>query len=472
MSCNLQNRWQKFGLVLLVLIVAVNGYAGPRANVKKTALDRYVYKPDPNFKFKLVNTIKGEGHTTYILSLTSQQWRTEAEVDRPIWEHWLTIIQPDEVKTPTGLLFIEGGSNNGKAPGKPAAMFYDVAVNSHAVVSVLRMIPNEPLIFKDDNKSRTEDSIIAYTAEKFFKTGDETWPLRLPMTKSAVRALDAVTAFCASDEGGKAKTSVNNFVVSGGSKRGWTAWTTAVVDDRVIALVPFVIDVLNNEKSMDHHFRAYGFWAPAVGDYKPVFNSWLGTPQNKALVKIEDPYEYRDRLTMPKMIVNSTGDQFFAPDSSQFYFADLKGEKYLRYVPNTNHGLDKSDAAISLGAFFDSIVANRPRPQYAWKFKADGSIEVRTKDKPTEVKLWQATNPKARDFRLEAIGPAYKSSPLTAVKDGVYVAQMPKPAQGFTAYFIELTFANSGKYPLKYTTAVRIAPDVLPFPSPVRTSAK
>ena len=206
MSCNLQNRWQKFGLVLLVLIVAVNGYAGPRANVKKTALDRYVYKPDPNFKFKLVNTIKGEGHTTYILSLTSQQWRTEAEVDRPIWEHWLTIIQPDEVKTPTGLLFIEGGSNNGKAPGKPAAMFYDVAVNSHAVVSVLRMIPNEPLIFKDDNKSRTEDSIIAYTAEKFFKTGDETWPLRLPMTKSAVRALDAVTAFCASDEGDKAKT--------------------------------------------------------------------------------------------------------------------------------------------------------------------------------------------------------------------------------------------------------------------------
>ena len=81
MSCNLQNRWQKFGLVLLVLIVAVNGYAGPRANVKKTALDRYVYKPDPNFKFKLVNTIKSEGHTTYILSLTSQQWRTEAEVD-------------------------------------------------------------------------------------------------------------------------------------------------------------------------------------------------------------------------------------------------------------------------------------------------------------------------------------------------------------------------------------------------------
>ena len=53
-----------------------------------------------------------------------------------------------------------------------------------------------------------------------------------------------------------------------------------------------------------------------------------------ALLKIEDPYEYRDRLTMPKYLVNATGDQFFLPDSSQFYFDELKGEKYLRYVPN------------------------------------------------------------------------------------------------------------------------------------------
>ena len=41
----------------------------------------------------------------------------------------------------------------------------------------------------------------------------------------------------------------------------------AAVDDRVIAVMPFVIDVLNGEKSLENHFRAYGFWAPSLRDY-------------------------------------------------------------------------------------------------------------------------------------------------------------------------------------------------------------
>lgn len=37
---------------------------------------------------------------------------------------------------------------------------------------------------------------------------------------------------------------LKNFVVGGASKRGWTTWTTAAVDDRVVAIVPVVIDLL------------------------------------------------------------------------------------------------------------------------------------------------------------------------------------------------------------------------------------
>ena len=128
------------------------------------------------------------------------------------------------------------------------------------------------------------------------------------MTKAAVRALDTVTAFMASAKGGDIK--VDRFVVTGASKRGWTTWSTAIVDKRVVAIIPIVIDMLNIEPSFKHHKAAYGFYAPAVGDYtaKGVMN-WIGTPQNAKLKVIEDPYEYRDRLTLPKFCINSAGDQ-------------------------------------------------------------------------------------------------------------------------------------------------------------------
>jgi len=457
-------------VIALMLVVAGSGSAAPRERQlrKQTALDRYVYKPDANYSYKLVNTIKGAGFTAFVIDLTSQQWRTAEEVDRPLWKHWLTIIQPDKVKSSTGFLYINGGSNGSKMPASADATFAAIAIGAQAVVADLRMIPNEPLVFKEEGKSRTEDAIIAYTWEKYLKTGDETYPLRLPMTKAAVRAMDTVTTFCGSSDGGK--VTVDKFVVAGGSKRGWTAWTTAAVDDRVMGVAPFVIDVLNNEKTMEHHFRSYGFWAPAIADYSNL-HSWAGTPQYTALMKIEDPYSYRERLRMPKLIINSTGDQYFLPDSSQFYYDDLSGEKHLRYVPNTRHDLRNSDVRDTIYAFFEALINNTPRPRLTWKFEKDGSISVQTKDQPTEVKLWQATNPKARDFRLDTLGAAYKSSPLAPVKEGVYKALVASPAEGYTAYFIELTYPTGSKYPFKLTTGVRITPDRLPFTLPKKEAA-
>jgi PhoPQ-activated pathogenicity-related protein len=329
------------------------------------------------------------------------------------------------------------------------------------------MVPNQPVIFKDDpaRKPRTEDDFIAYTWSHFLRTGEERWLARLPMTKSAVRAMDAVTAFAASGDGGAHK--VTRFVVSGASKRGWTTWATAAVDTRVVAIAPAVIDLLNVEPSFIHHYRAYGAWSDAVKDYvEQGIMSWMGSPQFHALMKIEEPYEYRDRLTMPKMLVNASGDQFFLPDSSQFYFDQLKGEKHLRYVPNTSHSLDKSDAIETVQAFYAAIVNNKPRPEFSWTFEKDGSIKVVAKDRPETVTLWQATNPDARNFRYDTIGAAYQPTVLTPTGPNTWIARVSSPAKGWTAYFVELTYPTGGKYPLKLTTAVRVTPDTLPFAAP------
>jgi PhoPQ-activated pathogenicity-related protein len=186
-------------------------------------------------------------------------------------------------------------------------------------------------------------------------------------------------------------------------------------------------------------------------------------PRMKQLHAIEDPYSYRDRLTMPKFIVNATGDEFFCPDSSQFYYDGLQGEKHLRYVPNASHSLRGSDALESIVAFYQMLLAGKERPRYSWGFEKDGSIRVRTETAPREVRLWQATNPRARDFRLITIGKAYESRPLADQGGGVYVGKIEPPKEGWTAFFVELTFDGGVTLPLKVTTGVRVLPDRLPF---------
>ena len=446
-----------YSTILVVLVLAAAQLASG------TPLDDYVAKADDSYTYSVVKTVSGLGYTAYILDMTSQSWRSKNEVDRPLWKHWLTIVKPVNATGDKALLWINGGSNNRSAPDSPDKMLIGIALGSGAVVADLKMVPNQPLMFPDGGRPRSEDGIIAYTFSKCLATGDNSWPLLLPMVKSAVRAMDTIQNHLKSLDTGS--LDIKQFVVSGGSKRGWTTWLTAAVDKRVAAIAPAVIDVLNMDEQMKHHFAAYGFHSDAIADYgeMKVFER-LDTPEGQVLVKFVDPYEYRDRYAaIPKCMINSSGDQFFLPDSAQFYFHDLPGEKYLRYVPNTDHGLGGSDAHMSLLVFFQSVLSDSPRPKFSWSVKDDGSIEVDTTTIPTAVKLWQATNPKARDFRLETIGPVWKSSTLEQQGGGKYLAKIPEPDEGWTAFFVELTFDSGGPLPFKFTTEVHVVPETLPF---------
>ena len=166
---------------------------------------------------------------------------------------------------------------------------------------------------------------------------------------------------------------------------------------------------------------------------------------------------------MPKLMINACGDQFFRPESSQYYFDALPGVKYLRYVPNADHSLRGSDALETLAAFYGAVLTGAKLPQFSWKMDEPNSIRVMAKDHPNAVKLWQASNAKARDFRLETIGPVWESTPITAEVDGTYLAKIPPPEKGWTAFFLELTYASSGPTPFKSTTSVRVVPDTRPF---------
>ncbi len=425
--------------------------------IETTALDRYVAAPDDAYRIHSVTRLPLGGLTVLLAELTSQRWLELSEVDRNEWRHWLTVAYPGTVRYRTAILLISGGSNSA-APPVPDPLAALLAAETGAVVADLRTVPNQPLRFAGEEKPLSEDALIAFSWKRFLETGDERWPARLPMTKAVVRAMDAVTELLERHNAGLA----DRFVLIGASKRGWTAWTAAAVDPRVVAVVPLVIDMLNLRPSFLHHFACYGFWAPAVGDYvqRGIMDA-IGDPALDSLLKIEDPYAYRGRLALPKYIVNSTGDQFFLPDSSRFYWNDLPGEKYLRYVPNTDHSLSP-EVAASIQAWIELILRGEPRPRFFWEMdRAAGRIRLRPVDPPKSVLLWKAHNSTARDFRLETAGPAWESSPLEP-QDGVYEASVEAPGAGWTAFFLELTYEGPGGKPLIFTTEVAVVPDKCP----------
>ncbi|MBN2307910.1 MAG: hypothetical protein JXR94_03005, partial [Candidatus Hydrogenedentes bacterium] len=483
-----------------------------------TALDEYVARPDSSYAIEadssfqhqimdpdpVSDAIIGEC-TVYIGKMTSQTWRAPDEVDRTLWEHWLLVIVPPQIQSRTALLWIGGGKNTDGAPTEltrdDELAIAEIAARTQSVCAVLRMVPNQRLKFADEwdlrymQDGRTEDELIAYCWDKFRATGDAEWLPRLPMTKAVVRAMDSlqnpdVEANIGIHDDGLEGARLQQFVVAGGSKRGWTTWTTAVVDPRVAAIAPCVIDLLNLRESMHHHWDAYGYWAAAISDYEELGSmDWLDSDEFTALAAVVDPYSYlsRPNMDMPKYIVNSTGDQFFLPDSSQFYFDALQGDRnYLRYVPNTDHGGNKRGFE-DLEAFYVRIAydAENKLPQFSWEKQADGTLVVDTapgrenhpdENIPDRVRLRWAHNLRDRNFRLDTIGPNWGRIDLEAEPDepapGVkrYIAGpghgIDVPTDGYVAFFIELKYKDEEQapdFPLTFTTEVSVVPDTLPY---------
>lgn len=450
-------------VVTFALVLAMTGMLS-RAHA--TPLDDYVNKPDPAFAYEVAKELTTDAYTAKVYHMTSQTWLDETKIDRPKWEHWVSVVVPKDCATTKALVFINGGSNRGTEPPEPDETLGQVAVITKSILVDVKQIPNQPLRVPDEHdarykeEGRSEDDFIAYAWDKFLKTQDPLWLPRLPMTKAVVRAMDLVQ---------KEQPQVDAFFVVGGSKRGWTTWTVAAVDKRVVGIAPAVIDVLNVTASLNNHFAAYGFWAPAISSYQDMdVLSRINTPEFAALNAVVDPLSYKDRLTMPKYIMNSTGDQFFPPDSWTFYFDQLKGEKYLRYIPNTDHGLN-GEAYFNMASFYHTIIAGTERPKFTWKRDADGALEVRCETKPVKVLLWEAFNPEARDFRLEQLGPVWKSTPAVEAEQGVYRAAPEVPEKGWRAFLLEMEFENPGfAFPLKFTTGVSIVPDTHPAAAPTQ----
>lgn len=424
-----------------------------------------------DFSFSIKDSTAVPGAVCYRVRMNSGKWLNESLVNEPLWWHWLDIIVPDNQNTETALLFIGGGTRFDSI-WKMDSESVRKAIETKSVVAHLSNVPFQPLTYiATDTISRYEDDLIAYGWDKFLTNGaredDVEWLARFPMTRAVVRGMDAIESLTA-----KKLQPVREFVVSGASKRGWTTWTTAAVDDRVIGMAPLVIDLLNLVPSFNHHYKAYGTWSRAIDEYKKFsIMDWMGSEEFDRMLDYVEPYEFRKVFDMPKLIVNGTLDEFFLPDSWQFYWDSIPGPKALQYVPNGNHGLAGRYNTVNVFSFFRHVVANEPLPQMDWQVLNDHFEVAVNPAEDYEIALWQLTNPKARDFRIWEVGKNWQKTPIQKNETGIYSIPAPS-AVGYTTSFVEVTFNKDSQHPITLSTGTKVLPDTYSFGDFVSESPK
>ena len=416
-----------------------------------TALDHYLHNDDKSFHWEIKESYNIGEVTVYNLLLTSQKWREHT------WTHQLSILVPKEIKYDGALLFITGGSINKEnlpnwsGKGEEAGAFGAVAQQNNAVVAVLKQTPNQPLY-----NNLTEDALISFTLHNFKKDGDYTWPLLFPMVKSAKRAMDAVQEFTKQ----KLNHAITRFVVSGASKRGWTTWLTGASDSRVSAIAPMVIDMLNMPVSMNYQVKVWNDYSIQIEDYvKLGIVQDMGTESGAAITAMIDPYSYRKKLTMPKMIFMGTNDEYWPIDNIKNYYDSIPGQNLLHYIPNVGHGMgDKKEAMTNLSAFFGMTLTKSIYPVCTWKTteKRKGvklSVNA-TADKLTDVIIW-STDSKDMDFRNDK----WESKSLGIKSRSKVIALQAFPVTGYRAFYLNLKYKNANGAEFTESTRVFMTDD-------------
>ena len=395
-------------------------------------LSDYVAKADSSYAWTVRGQFRQGTSEIIELQLQSQTWRDV------LWRHQLYLIKPDRITAPQqGLMILAGGrwdpsldtdSSLGALPDG-SGLFVAIANRLGSVVAVLRQVPFQPLF------GATEDKLIAYTLDRFLRTQDAEWPLLLPMVKSAVRAMDAAQAASKLNW----DIGLDAFTLLGGSKRGWTTWLTAAVDQRVTALVPLVIDALNMASHFPYQTEVWGAPSEKIKPYTDLnLDVVLASEQGRALREIIDPFAYRSLLTQPKLIVIGTNDEYFPVDALNLYWEGLQGQKHALYLPNTGHDTEDFGRLIAgLGALHQQAAGGTPMPQLEWEYRLDSTgltLCVGADRTLQHMQAWLAESDD-RDFR----DAQWRAAPLPSA-DGIFIQEVPRPSEGFTAVYVEAMF--------------------------------
>ncbi|MEN3008778.1 PhoPQ-activated protein PqaA family protein [Pseudothermotoga sp.] len=354
--------------------------------------------------FKLIHVI-----------LKSQTWRGFD------WKHDVLMIVPPRIEfDKAGVLFITGDFDPTRM--RDVEDFLWVAEKFSAPFVVLGDVPNQPIF------GLREDDLIAHTFLKYGETEDFTWPLLFPMTTAAVATMDVAQQIL----------NVEKFFVTGPSKRGWTTWLTAVVDERVFAIAPIVFDNLNFPKQLEQQLKMYGEYSRSISPYvERGLPEYVNTEVGRKLLKMVDPYSYKERLTMPKYIVNATNDEYWTIYSANLYFFDLPGKNYLLYVPNNSHGIKNVPYVVENASAFFKLTLKNALPKVDFTI-CNGTIQIEHNAMIKQVYLHRAVSD-TTDFRKSL----WFRFPVLP-EEGVYSISVEPPVNRHVAYYAEVVLEVEG----------------------------
>jgi PhoPQ-activated pathogenicity-related protein len=417
------------------------------AETRGGVLAEYVHRDDPATRFEAVTHGKLPAGEWLTGRLVSQSWQGVE------WTHELSLVVPEGFAGTAGpmLLWIDGGSSGKlpadsfQGPSDSVRMLATLSAAAGLPAAVVRQVPFQPMF-----DGLVEDGLIAHSFGEYVRTGDPTWPLLVPMVKAAVEAVTAAErAF--HDRWG---LDVDGFVPAGASKRGWTTWLTSAVDDRVRGLVPMVIDMLALERHLALQRASFGRLSAQLEDYTSRgIEKLIESPRGRDLVRIVDPYAYRDRLVQPKVIVLGTNDAYWPLEACGLYYDDLEGPNWISYAPNAGHGVpfDRVGGLVAAMGRHAAGIESLPEVRWAFHPEAGGcACQVECPDaEPERVLVWTAVAP-TRDFRAAR----WEASAAERSGDGWQVA-VNQPAAGFAACLVELHFPRR-PLPLVLTSGVRV----------------
>ncbi len=415
-----------------------NAQAPDTATPLKTALDDYIARAEPAYKWEKASQRQIGKNLVTMLNVTSQTWQG---ID---WTHKVEIVKPEKIDFPGYALLYLSTTDS----AFESILSQSLAGQLGATVIHVMGMPNQPLW------NMREDDLIAHSFAKYVETGDATWPLLLPMTKGAFKSMEAVQEYTTQQN-----QPLNKFIVAGASKRGWTSWLMGSIDtqNRVVGIIPVVYDNLDLSKQLPHQFASWGEYSPMIADYtRRGLQQLLSTPRGLELTRIVDPYTYRARLTMPKLLVNGTNDPYWTTDALNLYWKDLPEPKSAYYAPNSGHKLeDNQEKAFgAMVAWFRRVAGGNTTPtlnlsvatengQAKFTLKANGDI--------SKAVLW-GTHSQTHDFRKSK----WQAVPLQDEGNGTYSVTLPTGTDGRKiAAFAEIE-ANDKPAALRLSTPITI----------------